>query len=158
MIIFLLVTIIVAGSVIISTRYRHSQTMEITLLPEPEFHGEIYIGGAVNVPGLYALRAGDSIDTLIQSAGGTTAEADLNGMKLYIPTIGEREMPQKVDINRAESWLLQAIPGIGEIKAQAIIDYRQRNGRFRHISEITEVEGIGTAIYQNIKHLITVSE
>jgi competence ComEA-like helix-hairpin-helix protein len=72
--------------------------------------------------------------------------------------VNPAELPQKIDINRAEAWLLEALPGIGESKAQAIIAYRQQNGRFKHIIEVTEVEGIGPAIYEEIKELITVGD
>lgn len=72
--------------------------------------------------------------------------------------VNPAEQPQKIDINRAEAWLLEALPGIGESKAQAIIDYRQQNGGFKHITEITRVEGIGPAIYEQIKDLITVGD
>jgi len=72
--------------------------------------------------------------------------------------VNPEELPQKIDINRSEAWLLEALPGIGESKAQAIIAYRQQNGGFKHIIEITEVEGIGPAIYEEIKDLITVSD
>jgi comEA protein len=68
------------------------------------------------------------------------------------------DQPQKIDINRAEAWLLEALPGIGESKAQAIIAYRQQNGGFHSITEITRVEGIGPAIYEEIKDLITVGD
>ena len=68
------------------------------------------------------------------------------------------DQPQKIDLNRAEAWLLEALPGIGESKAQAIIAYRQQNGGFGHIAEITNVEGIGPAIYEQIKELITVGD
>lgn len=70
--------------------------------------------------------------------------------------VNPAELPQKIDINRAEAWLLEALPGIGPSKAQAIIAYRQQNGGFKHIIKITEVEGIGPAIYEDIKDLITV--
>jgi comEA protein len=70
----------------------------------------------------------------------------------------QEDEPQKIDINRAEAWLLEALPGIGPSKAQAIIDYRQQNGGFGHIAEITEVPGIGQDIYENIKDLITVGD
>jgi len=72
--------------------------------------------------------------------------------------VSQEEAPQKIDINRAEAWLLEALPGIGESKAQAIIAYRQQNGGFGHITEITRVEGIGPAIYEDIKDLITVGD
>jgi comEA protein len=65
-------------------------------------------------------------------------------------TVSHQEPPQQIDINRAEAWLLEALPGIGPSKAQAIIDYRQQNGGFKHITEITRVEGIGPAIYEQI--------
>jgi comEA protein len=66
--------------------------------------------------------------------------------------------PQRIDINRAEAWLLEALPGIGPSKAQAIIDYRQQNGGFGHIAEIIEVPGIGQSIYDDIKDRITVGD
>ena len=64
--------------------------------------------------------------------------------------VNPAEQPQKIDINRAEAWLLEALTGIGESKAQAIIAYHQQNGGFKHITEITKVEGIGPAIYEQI--------
>jgi comEA protein len=72
--------------------------------------------------------------------------------------VSQADQPQKIDINRAEAWLLEALPGIGPSKAQAIIDYRQQNGGFSHITEITEVPGIGMSIYEDIKDLITVGD
>jgi len=54
--------------------------------------------------------------------------------------------------------LLEALPGIGETRAQAIIDYRQQNGPFHNINELTKVEGIGIATYEKIKHLISVAD
>jgi len=80
------------------------------------------------------------------------------GNTIPTPGIEEEQQPQKIDINRAEVWLLKALPGIGEAKAQAIIDYRQQNGAFRSTNELTRVAGIGTATYERIKHLITVAD
>ena len=132
--------------------------MEISLPSSPEFQGEIYLGGAVINPGFYPLESGDSIDALIQAAGGTIDDADLTGVEIYIPTVGEGEQPQKIDINRAEAWLLETLPGIGQSKAQAIIDYRQKIGGFRNINDITDVQGIGPAIYEQIEDMITVAD
>jgi len=158
LIIILLIAVIATGSTIAWLRYRQPPPIEIPLPPSQEFQGEIYIGGAVSNPGFYPLKSDDSIDTLIQAAGGTTANANLSRLKIYIPTVGEEETPQKIDINRAEAWLLEALPGIGESKAQAIIDYRQKNGTFRNIREITKVAGIETKTYEQIKDLITVAD
>ena len=158
LIIILLIAIIVVGSLVTWSRYSRSQPIEISISPSQEIQGEIYIGGAVNNPGFYPLKAGDSIDDVIRAAGGTSVNTDASRLKLYIPKAGEEESPQKVNLNRAEAWLLQALPGIGETRAQAIINYRQQDGWFRNINELTKVEGIGTATYEKIKKLVTVAD
>ncbi len=118
----------------------------------------IYVGGAISNPGFYPLKAGDSLQALIQAAGGTAGNTDLSSLKIYIPRVGEEIQPQKINLNRAEAWLLEALPGIGEVRAQAIIDYRRQNGPLRNISELTKVAGIGITTYEQIKHLITVAD
>lgn len=157
LLIIFLIVIIVIGSLVIWSKYRPSQPIEISLSPSQEIQGEIYIGGAVSNPGFYPLKSGDAIDDIIRAAGGTITEANLNHLKLYISKTGEVEPVQKVNLNQAEAWLLQALPGIGEVRAQAIIDYRQQNGGFRHTNELIKVEGIGTTIYEGIEYLITVA-
>ena len=157
-IIILLVAIIAIGGIVAWSRYSQPQPIEISIPPSQELTGEIYIGGAVSNPGFHPLKSGNSIEALIQAAGGTTDNADLTWLKLYIPRVGEKQQPQKIDLNRAEAWLLEALPGIGQSKAQAIINYRQQIGAFRNITELTEVGGIGPAIYEQIKDLITVAD
>jgi competence protein ComEA len=156
--IILLTAVIVTGGIIAWSRYHPPHPIEISLPQNPEFQGEVYIGGAVSNPGFYPLKPDDSVEALVQAAGGTTGNADLTKLQLYIPIIGEKEEPQKININRAEAWLLEALPGIGEGRAQAIIAYRQQNGDFGNITEITGVEGIGPDIYGQIKTLITVAD
>ena len=151
-IIIFLIAIISVGSVIIWSRCSGSQLTEISISEPPvqAQSGRIYISGAVNNPGFYSLEAGDNIETLIQAAGGALASASLDGVKLYIPKAGEEETPQKINLNRVEIWLLKALPGIGEIRANAIVAYRDQNGPFQHISELVKVEGIGTATYEQV--------
>lgn len=156
--VILLVAIITIGSIVIWLRSGRSQPIEITIAPEPELTGEIYVGGGVNNPGFYPLNAGDSLVDIIQAAGGTTDSADLSQLKLHIPNTGEAAQTQKVNLNTAEAWLLEALPGIGPTRAQAIIDYRQQNARFDSTTELLQVEGIGAATYEKIKHLITVAD
>lgn len=157
LIILALLIIIVAGGLTAWARYPQSQPIEITAAQSEGLSGGIYISGAVASPGFYPLKAGDTIDGLIQSAG-VTKDADLGRIELNIPKTSDRLQPQKIDINRAESWLLQALPGIGATRARAIIDYRNQNGPFRYTYELTKVEGIGAELYENIKHLISVNE
>jgi competence protein ComEA len=156
--IILLIAVIIAGGVIAWQRYHSPHPIEISLPPSPEFQGEVYIDGAVSNPGFYPLKSDDSLGDLILAAGGPSDNADLTRLKLYIPGAGEGQEPQKIDINRAEAWLLEALPGIGESKAEAIIAYRQQNGGFSSTSEITRVEGIGQDTYEQIKNLITVAD
>jgi len=160
LLIIVLVTTITVGGIVAWTRYSGSQPIEIALSKplSQEQPNKIYIGGAVTNPGFYPIRAGDSLEALIQAAGGTTSSADPSGLKLYIPELGEGVEPQKINLNRAEVWLLEALPGIGETLAQRIVDYRQQNGPFQNINELIKVEGIGAATYEQIKDLITVAD
>ena len=154
----LLIVIIVVSGTVAWSRYSGSQPIEITLPPSHELEGDIYISGAVNNPGFYPLTAEDGIADAIQAAGGTTGNADFNRLRLLIPEVGEEGEPQKIDINRAEVWLLEALPGIGEVRAKAIVDYRCQNGPFQNINELIKVEGISAITYEQIKEFITVAD
>ena len=63
---------------------------------------------------------------------------------------------KKININNATLEELLTISGIGESKAQAIIQYRTENGNFEKIEDIMNVAGIGEALYEKIKNRITV--
>ncbi len=158
LIIVFLVLVTVIGGVVAWSKYRPSQPVEISLPVRQEMSGRIYIGGAVNNPGFYPFTSGDSLQILIQAAGGAASSANLSGLELYIPGKGDKQEPQKVDINQAEVWLLKALPGIGETLAQRIVDYRQQNGPFHNTNELLKVAGIGTTTYEEIDHLITVAD
>ena len=161
LIILFLVLAIACGGALFASRYSQSQPVEILLSPSPAGHqlqGEVYIGGVVTNPGFYPFSGDDSISDLVQAGGGITTSADLTRFELYVTPIGESPLPQKVDINRAEGWLLQALPGIGEVRSQAIIDYRTQNGPFSNINELKKVSGIGDSIYEKIEGMITVAE
>ena len=63
----------------------------------------------------------------------------------------------KLDINTATQQQLQMLPGVGEVLAQRIIDYREVNGDFEAIEELMNVSGIGEAKFSAIKPRIKVS-
>jgi competence protein ComEA len=153
-----LAVIIIAGGVYIGVKYHRDTAVEITIPAGRTVQGTVYIGGEVNNPGSYPLYPGDSFDDLVRAAGGVTDNADLSHIELDIAGKGEAAAPQKVDINTADVWLLAALPGIGEVRAQAIVDYRGRNGPFRDIREILKVEGLGDITFERIKDLITVGD
>ncbi len=158
LIIILLVVTIIAGGILIWSQRSRPAEISISKSPTQEQLNYIYIGGAVTNPGFYPLSTGDSLEALIQAAGGTTGSADPSWLKFYVPVVEEEKQPQKVNINRAEAWLLEALPGIGEIRAQAVVDYRLQKGLFRNINELTKVEDIGITTYEKIKDLITVAD
>lgn len=61
-----------------------------------------------------------------------------------------------IDLNSASEALLETLPGIGKTRASAIVDYRELNGPFSSVSDITNVQGIGPTTYEKIRDLVTV--
>ena len=119
--------------------------MEITLTTRSSaFTGNIYVSGSVNNPGLYPFKQDDSLDDLVQ-------------VSLIIPDPTSTSLPQRIDINRAEAWLLAALPGIGDTRAGDIVAYREQNGPFRAVNDLLKVKGIGQVTMDKIKDLVTIS-
>jgi len=149
----------IAGGITLAVQHSRNQPVEIVLsqTEPPQQSGELYISGAVANPGMYPLKEGDTLQTLLSDAA-VEPDADLSHMELHISREGEDQSPQKIDINRAEPWLLEALPGIGEILAQRILDYRSESGPFRRVEDLLQVSGIGEATFENIKNFITVSD
>ena len=154
-----LVIAAIAGGIMLAVQHSQSQPVEIVLsqTEPPELSGEICIGGAVANPGIYSLREGDTLKTLLSDAG-IAPDADISHIELYVPREGEEQSFQRIDINRAETWLLEALPGIGEVLAQRIVDYRSENGPFRRIEDLLKISGIGDATLEHIKDYIIVSD
>lgn len=142
----------------------------------------VFVCGAVNNPGVYDAEDGARVFELIAMAGGFTesavtdylnmAEKVRDGEKLYVPTVDEIKAGSEntvnahspgffnetsdtyININLATMDQLMTLPGIGEAKAKAIIQYRETNGRFSDISEIKNIPGIKEAVFEKIKDLI----
>ncbi|MGE4295816.1 MAG: ComEA family DNA-binding protein [Campylobacterales bacterium] len=64
----------------------------------------------------------------------------------------------KVDINSASADQLSTLKGIGPAKAALIVDWREKNGKFKTVDELTQVKGIGSKTLENIRNEITVSK
>ena len=61
-----------------------------------------------------------------------------------------------ININKADALTLQMLPGIGESTANKIIEYREKNGKFKAIDDLKNISGIGEAKFNQIKDLICV--
>ena len=159
-ILFVLIIIIAGGVATLFQLHPWAKEPIEIILPEENTPisdaTEIYIDGSVIRPGWYPVYEYSTINDVILSAGGLTDGSDISGIKLYIPTEAEINESQKISINRAEAWLLDALPGIGPTSAQKIIDYREANGPFVTVFELLLVPGIGQSTFDNIKDLITV--
>ena len=138
----------------------------------------VHVAGAVSAPGVYTLPADSRVDDAVRAAGAT-ADADLSqlnlaqkladGQKITVPAAGETPAPADnaapsdssqsgalVNINTATQEELETLPSIGEMRAQAIIAYREEHGGFRTTDELMEVSGIGEKIFADISPHITV--
>ena len=155
--VFLIIALAVGGVMLLTNRNK-IQPVELVLSQAalPQQGGEVYIGGAVVNPGIYSLIEGETIQALLSDVG-LEPDADLNHIAIYIPEEGEGQSPQKVDINRAEEWLLKAVPGIGATRADAIVKYRNENGEFKRVEDLLQVKGIGQGTLDGIKDYITVT-
>lgn len=66
------------------------------------------------------------------------------------------ESTRKININTATIEELDLLPGVGRSTAQKIIDYRTKHGKFRTVSELDKVSGIGPAKLEHLRPLVTV--
>ncbi len=73
-----------------------------------------------------------------------------------IPTTGETTPAGPININTATAQELETLPGIGPVIAQRIVDYREENGPFETVSELTMVSGIGISTLESLMELITI--
>ncbi|MDE4541548.1 ComEA family DNA-binding protein [Thermoanaerobacterium sp. R66] len=138
---------------------------------------KVYVTGLVKSPGVYTMREGDRIDDAIKMAGGALDGADLSDINLAeklkdeqmikVPKIGENYASNdkssssnatngKININTATKEDLDTLPGIGEVTAQRIIDFREQHGNFQRIEDIMNVSRIGPKLFEQIKDKITV--
>lgn len=137
------------------------------------------VKGEIMRPGVYQVEQGMRIDDVIQMAGGVNENAETreinfsrlleDQMMIYIPHKDDEAIIQspaesqssherRININIANETELQVLTGIGQKKAQQIIQHRTENGLFRTIEELTDVSGIGQKTFEAIREQITVSD
>lgn len=138
----------------------------------------VEIKGEVMNPDVYTLNEGSIIKDLIEMAGGLTEDADIsninrakeiknheliiirniNDVNIEVEAenyeVNEESDDGKISINDADISKLKEIPGIGEVKANSIILYREKNNGFKSIEELKNVDGIGEKTFEKIKDSI----
>ncbi|WP_270217961.1 helix-hairpin-helix domain-containing protein [Enterococcus lactis] len=143
------------------------------------------IKGSVKEPGIYSFSSEERVYDVLKRAGGLLEEADSDRINfsakiedqqvLYIPAVGEEPPehlnqsaspegkqstadtePSKININTASPSELQQIPGIGSVKAQEIIRFREENGSFQKVEDLQEISGIGEKTVEKQKNFVTI--
>lgn len=132
----------------------------------------VHITGAVKQPGVVSLKPEARLIEAIELVGGLTETADVDSLnlarkiqdeeKIHIPAIGEVSATAvssenaKVNINTASLEELKSLPGVGDVIAQGIIDYREKNGGFKQLEELKNVTRIGDKVYDGLSESIVI--
>ncbi len=145
----------------------------------------LHVLGAVVDPGIVELPLGSRVVDAIAAAGGPTDDADLaavnlarvvvDGEQLRLPAVGEAPPPGaagdggvggaagsgasadgRININTADAAGLEQLPGVGPAIAARIIAWREQNGPFRSVDELTAVSGIGEKTLDGLRDQATV--
>ncbi|MBA9006920.1 helix-hairpin-helix domain-containing protein [Thermomonospora cellulosilytica] len=139
----------------------------------------VHVAGKVRRPGVVTLPAGARVADAIRAAGGLRPGAGTGSLNLArrvvdgeqiavgVPaapqpgaappgTSGVPAPGQPLDLNTATVEQFDALPGVGPVLAQRIVEYRTRNGGFRSVEQLQEVTGIGERRYAELKDLVRV--
>lgn len=176
----LLAAMVVAGRFLLplGTPGASSQPVAASqLVEEPEQRLlVVHVVGAVRRPGLYRLRFGARIADAVRRAGGPAPRADTQLVNLAAPIVDGQQVvvPAKqpragasdaggtaagpasgpVHLSTATLAELDALPGVGPVTAQKIVDYREQHGAFTSVDELDAIPGIGPARLEQLRDLV----
>jgi competence protein ComEA len=155
-----------------------SPTPAATPTPAPAGPLVVSVAGKVRHPGLVEVPAGARVADAVTAAGGPLPGVELSGVNLArkvsdgeqiavgvppapdaggaggTPETGPPAGP--LDLNRATAEQLDALPGVGPVTAERILEWRVRNGRFTSVEQLREVDGIGERRFSQLRELVRV--
>jgi competence protein ComEA len=137
----------------------------------------VHVVGAVRRPGLYRFAQGKRIADAVARAGGLTRHADSAAVNLAAPLADGQQIvvparagpgagvagapssaggaaPGPVHLNTATVDQLDALPGVGPVTAQKIVDFRAQHGAFASVDELDAIPGIGPARLRDLRELV----
>lgn len=171
-----LFTLLFAGMVLLLvTRPKGTPITLATVQTDGRIRFEIY--GEIKQPGVYESTEGASVAEAVLLAGGFTQFADIensraaqplrDGDKVIIPTMmpfsstltpfAVKSSDTRTNLNLAPMDELMSLPGIGEKKAQDIIDYRTENGPFTDIAQLLQIDGFGEKTVERFFDLVVIN-
>ena len=175
-----LVLLLLAGRLLLHSGASASVPVPAPIVPSTTTAASavvVDVAGAVRRPGLYRLTEGARVADAVARAGGATAKAQLelvnlaarvsDGEQVVVPRRGAVAASSSGDagaapalpagpvhLNSATLEQLDALPGVGPVTAQKIVDYRQEQGAFASVDELDAVPGIGPARLEQLRDLV----
>ncbi|MBF7096565.1 helix-hairpin-helix domain-containing protein [Alkalibacter mobilis] len=139
----------------------------------------VHVSGEVESPGIVEISEGSRLFEAIEMVGGLTEDGDMDSINLASIVVDQQKIVvgnindksrvlttngdssqgdgSLININTASKSELTKLPGIGDVIAENIIDYRESNNFFNSKEEIKNVKRIGDSIFDELKEMITVN-
>ncbi len=159
--------------------HKTATTAEPTATSDDRAQLVVSVVGKVAKPGLVTVDEGARVADALQAAGGPVGKANLatinlarklsDGEQIYVDVPVPAGMPDaatagspdgsesRIDLNAATDAELQELPGVGEVTAQRILEWRAEHGGFTDVEQLREVSGIGEATLADLRARVTVA-
>ncbi|QFY14145.1 ComEA family DNA-binding protein [Nonomuraea phyllanthi] len=144
--------------------------------PSPQTKLTVHVTGKIRKPGVYLLPSGSRVTDAVKAAGGVSRGAStgslnlarrlIDGEQIVVGAPAGQAAPggaaltdpanAVLDLNSATTDQLEQLPGVGEVLAARIVEFRTSHGGFTAIEQLREVSGIGPRKYDEVKAKVRV--